>query len=103
MKISTISYFKKPFSFNQALYYCDGEGVLKKVVNRKFYVDIDYKINDTSSSDHFVIRETLDKTSDLYKELSQKIKKQGIYLIINTTSEENVRSQKIRQINFQEE
>lgn len=102
-KIVSISYFKQPFSFIQQLYYSDGEGNLRKVANPKFYVNIDYKLSDTSSSDDFVMKETLDKTSDLYKELSEKMKKQGIYLVVNKTSEENVKLQKVIQINFQEE
>jgi hypothetical protein len=102
-KIVSISYFKQPFSFVQQLYYSDGEGNLRKVTNPKFYVDIDYKLNDTSASKDFVMKEPLDKSSDLYKELSPKMQKQGIYLVVNKTSEENVKSQKIVRINFEEE
>lgn len=102
-KIVSISYFKQPFSFVQQLYYSDGEGNLRKVTNPRFYVDIDYKLNNTSTSKDFVMREPLDKSSDLYKELSPKMQKQGIYLVVNKTSEENVKSQKIVRINFEEE
>jgi hypothetical protein len=102
-KIVSVSYFKQPFSFVQQLYYSDGEGNLRKVTNPKFYVDIDYKLNDTSASKDFVMKEPLDKSSDLYKELSPKMQKQGIYLVVNKTSEENVKSQKIVRINFEEE
>ncbi|PWN65297.1 hypothetical protein [Chryseobacterium viscerum] len=102
-KIVSISYFKQPFSFVQQLYYSDGEGNLRKVTNPRFYVDIDYKLNNTSTSKDFVMRDTLDKCSDLYKELSPKMQKQGIYLVVNKTSEENVKSQKIVRINFEEE
>lgn len=102
-KIVSISYFKQPFSFIQQLYYSDGEGNLRKVTNPKFYVDIDYKLNDTSTSKDFVMKESLDKSSDLYKELSPKMQKQGVYLVVNKISEENVKSQKIVRINFEEE
>lgn len=102
-KIVSTSYFKQPFSFVQQLYYSDGEGNLRKVTNPKFYIDIDYKLNDTSTSKDFVMKEPLDKSSDLYKELSPKMQKQGIYLVVNKTSEENVKSQKIIRINFEEE
>lgn len=102
-KVVSISYFKQPFSFIQQLYYSDGEGNLRKVTNPKFYVDIDYKLNDTSTSKDFVMKESLDKSSDLYKELSPKMQKQGIYLVVNKISEENVKSQKIIRINFEEE
>ncbi|MCW3162130.1 hypothetical protein [Chryseobacterium oryctis] len=102
-KVVSISYFKQPFSFVQQLYYSDGEGNLRKVTNPKFYVDIDYKLNDTSTSKDFVMKEPLDKSSDLYKELSPKMQKQGIYLVVNKTSEENVKSQKVVRINFEEE
>lgn len=102
-KIVSTSYFKQPFSFVQHLYYSDGEGNLRKVTNPKFYVDIDYKLNDTSTSKDFVMKEPLDKSSDLYKELRSKMQKQGIYLVVNKTSEENVKSQKIIRINFEEE
>jgi hypothetical protein len=101
-KIVSISYFKQPFSFVQQLYYSDGEGNLRKVTNPKFYVDIDYNLNNTSASKDFVMRDVLDKSSDLYKELSSKMQKQGIYLVVNKTSEENVKSQKIIRINFEE-
>ena len=100
-KIVSTSYFKQPFSFVQQLYYSDGEGNLRKVTNPKFYVDIDYKLNDTSKD--FVMKELLDKSSDSYKELSPKMQKQGIYLVVNKTSEENLKSQKIVRINFEEE
>lgn len=103
MKILNTIYFKEPFLFNQKLYYSDGEGVLRKVENRKFYVDIDYKIYDTSNTNDFTMKETLDKNSDLYKELNQKMKKQGIYLVVNKTSEDNNKSQKIIRIDFDEE
>lgn len=102
-KIVSVSYFKQPFSFVQQLYYSDGEGNLRKVTNPKFYLDIDYKLNDTSTSKDFVMKEPLDKSSDLYKELSPKMQKQGIYMVVNKTSEENVKSQKIVRINFEEE
>lgn len=102
-KIVRISYFKQPFSFVQQLYYSDGEGNLRKVTNPKFYVDIDYNFNNTSTSKDFVMRDVLDRSSDLYKELSLKMQKQGIYLVVNKTSEENVKSQKIIRINFEEE
>ncbi|MGN7756435.1 hypothetical protein ACTJIV_03095 [Chryseobacterium sp. 22532] len=103
VKIVSISYFKQPFSFVQQLYYSDGEGNLRKVTNPKFYVDIDYNFNNTSTSKDFVMRDVLDRSSDLYKELSPKMQKQGIYLVVNKTSEENVKSQKIIRINFEEE
>lgn len=102
-KIVSISYFKQPFSFVQHLYYSDGEGNLRKVTNPKFYVDIDYNLNNTSTSKDFAMRDVLDKSSDLYKELSPKMQKQGIYLVVNKTSEENLKSQKIIRINFEEE
>lgn len=99
-KVVRIVYFKQPFSFVQQLYYSDGEGNLRKVTNPKFYVHIDYKLNDTSTSKDFVMKEPLDKSSDLYKELSPKMQKQGIYLVVNKTSEENVKSRKIIRINL---
>lgn len=58
---------------NQQLYYSDGEENLRKVTNLKFYIDIDYKLNDTSTSKDFVIEESLDKSSDLYKKLNPKM------------------------------
>lgn len=103
MKISSISYFKKPFSFHQELYYSDGEGVLKKVVNRKIYVDIDYKLNNSSNLNDYLIKEAINKTSNIYNELSKKMTKQGIYLVVNKISEENVKSQRIIFLDFQEE
>ncbi len=103
-KIISVKYFKSPFSFRQELFYSDGEGNFKRVQNKKLYVDINYRLlYNKSSSDDFVVKEEVHKDTDLYRELSEILKKQGIYMIVRETNEENEKSIKTVYINFQQE
>ncbi len=114
-KITNIKYFKSPFSFNLQLYYYDGEGNFRKVENKKMLQNFDilsYLENNFNAfknsfanyyflKEDFLMKEEIKKDSELYKELANaKIKKQGIFLIIEATNEENQKSFRSMPFNF---
>lgn len=85
------------------MYYCDGEGNFKRVENKKLFFEnvFNYQLSGNWDSDDFVMKEEIEKGSDIYKELSNKIKKQGIFLITKEVSEENKKTSRLFNINFQ--
>lgn len=106
-KITNIKYFKSPFSFSLQLYYYDGEGNFRKVENKKMlknadilsYFENNFNAFRNSFADYsflkedFLMKEEVNKDSELYKELTNtNIKKQGIFLVIEATNEENQKS-----------
>lgn len=114
-KITNIKYFKSPFSFNLQLYYYDGEGNFRKVENKKMLTNVDilsYLENNFNAfknsfadyyflKEDFLIKEEINKDSELYKKLvNTNIKKQGIFLIIEATNEENQKSFRSMPFNF---
>jgi len=101
MKIVKTVYFKEPFSINRELYYCDGEKNFYKVINDKLQMSIHDKVESEISSDDFQIQKNeIDKNSEIYKELNGQVKEQGIYVLIKETTEDNVRTQRIRKFNL---
>lgn len=114
-KIANIKYFKTPFSFSLQLYYYDGEGNYRKVENKKMLQNVDilsYLENNFTAfknsfaeyyflKEDFLMKEEIDKDSELYKKLANtNIKKQGIFLIIEATNEGNQKSFRSMPFNF---
>jgi len=106
-KITNIKYFKSPFSFSLQLYYYDGEGNFRKVENKKMLRNVDilsYFENNFNAfrnsfadysflKEDFLMKEEVNKDSELYKKLTNaNVKKQGIFLVIEATNEENQKS-----------
>ena len=100
-KIIDIKYYALPYSTKQVAYYSDGQGNFKIVKNLGLYLEEDNKIVGQLSR-NCSMKEIVDKTSELYNELSKedKLKKQGIYIIRYNTSEENIKSRSVLHLNF---
>lgn len=114
-KIAKIKYFKSPFSFSLQLYYYDGEGHYRKVENKKMLRNVDilsYMENNFNAfknsftnyyflKEDFLMKEEINKDSELYKKLANtNIKKQGVFLIIEATDEQNQKSFRSMPFNF---
>ena len=100
-KIIAINYFQSLYSTKQEVYYSDGEGNFKIVKNSGLFLEEDGTINTNVSTSEWVMKD-IKKDSDLFFELSKedKLKKQGIYLIKDRVSEENIKTHQILQIKF---
>lgn len=102
MKIRDIKYFKQPFSFSYKLYYFDGVDKINNVTGRNLNFDIRERFdNSWSLSENFEIGSLISKDSSLYLDLIKGFKKQGIYVKVNKTNEENFTSTKILFLNYQ--